>query len=48
MVLFALATLPAGADEAEDRHFKFYELRDNLSARVDIVSHRTQELTGDT
>jgi len=28
---FALATLPAAADEREDRHhFKFYELRDNL------------------
>jgi hypothetical protein len=27
---FALATVPTGPDEAEDRRLKFYELRDNL------------------
>jgi hypothetical protein len=31
---FALATLPAAADEAGERHLKFYELRDNLDARA--------------
>jgi hypothetical protein len=29
--LFALATVPTGPDEAEDRRLKFYELRDNLA-----------------
>jgi len=48
MDLFALATLPAAADEAGGSpSIKFYELRDNLGAYVAWSLRRAAEVVRD-
>jgi hypothetical protein len=45
MDLFALATLPAAADEAGGPPpIKFYELRDNLQTYLHVLNARSGEL----